>query len=67
MGSIPLIGELFKSRSKSEDRTRFFVFLRAKVERQGKYAGLALRTELDLEAAGLPPDLPPRPTPRLMK
>lgn len=67
LGSIPLIGELFKSRSKSEDRTRFFVFLRAKVERQGKYAGLALRTELDLEAAGLPPDLPPRPTPRLMK
>jgi type II secretory pathway component GspD/PulD (secretin) len=40
LGWIPGLGELFKSRSKSSSRTRFFVFLRADVMRGESFEGL---------------------------
>ena len=62
VGDIPLVGELFKSRSRTSSRTRFFVFLRAGVLRQRSLEDLRHVSEADLGrdgmSAGIPGDYP---------
>lgn len=61
LGAIPGVGELFKSRSKSVSRSRFFVFIRANVLRQNSFEALkylsdqaAGASEFDESLAGWP-------------
>jgi general secretion pathway protein D len=52
LGTVPLFGELFKSRSKSNSRARFYVFIRADVLRRDGFDSLrAYSDESLLEAA----------------
>lgn len=53
IGSVPLVGELFKSRSKSMSRARFFVFIRANVMRRDGFEDLKYVSQRDLEAVEL--------------
>ena len=51
LGSIPVLGELFKSRSNSGSRSRFFVFIRPTVLRHLNFEDLKYASEVDwLEA-----------------
>lgn len=58
LGSIPLLGNLFKSQSKSKTRSRFFVFLRCSVLRHARFEDLRHLGQRDLEAAGIELDWP---------
>lgn len=63
VGSIPIVGELFKSTTISQSRNRFFVFLRASVLRNENLDDLRFISEPDLKAADVDdgmPDLAPR-------
>lgn len=53
LGSIPLLGRLFQSRSKTQTRSRFFVFLRCSVLRSKTFEDLRYATTRDLEVSGL--------------
>jgi general secretion pathway protein D len=53
LGSVPLLGELFKSRSKSRNRARFFVFIRADVMRGTDFEFLRFLTVRDALSAGV--------------
>jgi type II secretory pathway component GspD/PulD (secretin) len=53
LGRIPLIGEAFKSRSISRNRSRFFVFIRANVLRHEGFEDLRYLSELDLYATSM--------------
>jgi len=44
LGSIPLIGELFKNRSKSASRTRFFAFIKPTILRHERFEDLKYLT-----------------------
>ncbi|HMN39724.1 MAG TPA: secretin N-terminal domain-containing protein [Phycisphaerales bacterium] len=48
---IPLVGELFKDRSRTRSHTRFFVFIRATVLRQGGFEDLKYISDRDTAAA----------------
>lgn len=53
LGSIPLIGELFKSRSFRDDETRFFVFVTPRIVKPGESTDEAIRKQLKVyEDAG---------------
>jgi general secretion pathway protein D len=52
IGAIPIIGELFKSRSNQRSRTRFFVFLRANVMRGTSGTGFEELKYLSDRSAG---------------
>lgn len=53
LGSIPLIGELFKSRSFRDDETRFFVFVTPRIVKPGDSTDEAIRKQLKVyEDAG---------------
>lgn len=53
LGSIPLIGELFKSRSFRDDETRFFVFVTPRIIKPGESTDDAIRKQLKIyEDAG---------------
>jgi general secretion pathway protein D len=68
VGSIPLVGELFKNRSRTSGRTRFFVFLRASVLRGVELEELRHLSINDAEAARLgPPDGAPEVQPRIVR
>lgn len=63
ISSIPWLGELFKTRSRSDSRTRFYVFIRANVHRDPmlerlRYASDQLVDELDLPDGW--PEIEPR-------
>jgi general secretion pathway protein D len=63
IGELPLIGELFKSRSKTTTRSRFFVFLRCTVMRAAGFEDLRYTSKRELDAVGLDdgfPKLEPR-------
>ncbi|MCH8316776.1 MAG: hypothetical protein IIA64_12465, partial [Planctomycetes bacterium] len=63
LSSIPIIGELFKSRSKSSSRSRFYVFIRANVLRHDGFEDLKYISEQDVIAAGIDdgwPEVHPR-------
>jgi general secretion pathway protein D len=52
VGEMPLIGELFKSRSKSDSHSKFYVFIRADVMRRHGFDGLrAISAEAMREAS----------------
>jgi general secretion pathway protein D len=53
LGDIPLIGTLFRSQSKSNSRSRFFVFLRCSVMRSSMFEDLKYVSRRDLEVAGV--------------
>jgi len=40
LGDVPLLGELFKNRSKGKSRTKFFVFIRASIMRSTSFEDL---------------------------
>jgi general secretion pathway protein D len=63
LGEIPGIGELFKTRSKSRSRSRFFAFIRANVMRHTSFEDLKHTSTSMRTAAGLAedgPELSPR-------
>jgi type II secretory pathway component GspD/PulD (secretin) len=66
IGDVPLVGELFKNRTKSRGRQRFYVFLRASVLRQNALEDLKYISDGQAKDAQLPPDWPVN-TPRLIK
>jgi general secretion pathway protein D len=51
LGSIPVLGALFASTSKSRTRSRFFVFIRANVLRSGGFEELRYLSQADLDAS----------------
>jgi type II secretory pathway component GspD/PulD (secretin) len=53
IGSIPIIGEAFKNRSRSASRTRFYVFIRADVMRDRGFEDLRYISAQDLDDAGV--------------
>ncbi|RLC97943.1 MAG: hypothetical protein DRI65_18775, partial [Chloroflexota bacterium] len=55
---VPLLGWLFKDTSRSQQNTRFFIFIRCDVLRGDSYRALRDVTAGDLREAGLPADLP---------
>lgn len=51
LGDIPFIGEVFKSRSRSTTRSRFYVFIRANVLRHDGFEDLKYLSDRDVLAA----------------
>ena len=63
LGSLPIVGHLFQSRSTTMTRSRFFVFLRCNVMRGATFEELKYASEPMLQAAGIDdgwPELEPR-------
>jgi general secretion pathway protein D len=63
LGNIPLVGEAFKSRNTTNNRSRFFVFIRANVLRGRGFEDLRYLSARDLEDARVPdgwPEVEPR-------
>jgi general secretion pathway protein D len=63
LGDLPLVGELFKSRSKSSSRSRFYLFVRANVLRHDGFEDLKFISDRDVLAAGVDdgwPEVEPR-------
>ncbi len=63
LGDIPILGEAFKSRSKSTSRTRFYVFIRASILRQHDFEDLKYLSDRDAVAMEIDdgwPDVKPR-------
>lgn len=58
LSSIPLIGEAFKSRSNSDSRSRFFVFIRAEVMRNTSFEDLKYASDLATKEAGVDDGFP---------
>jgi len=58
LGSLPLIGEVFKSRSNSGNRSRFFVFIRAEVMRSATLDDLKYISDVTGEGAGVSDGFP---------
>jgi len=58
LGSIPILGNLFKSQSKTTTRSRFFVFLRCSVLRSSTFEDLRYLSAPVMAAAGIDDDLP---------
>ncbi|MFO0826740.1 MAG: secretin N-terminal domain-containing protein [Phycisphaerales bacterium] len=54
LGDVPIVGEAFKSRSTTDNRTRFYVFLRADVLRRGGFEDLKYVSGATLAEAGAP-------------
>ncbi len=60
---VPLVGELFKNRSWIDNRTRFYVFIRANVLRSASFEELKYLSARDATDAGVDdgfPDMAPR-------
>ncbi len=66
LGDIPLVGELFKSKSKSLTRSRFYLFIRANVLRQRGFEDLKYLSDQDVLAAGVD-DGWPKVEPRVIR
>jgi len=63
LGDIPLVGEAFKSRNTTNNRSRFFVFIRANVLRGRGFEDLKYLSARDMDAARVPdgwPEVEPR-------
>jgi general secretion pathway protein D len=66
LGDVPWLGELFKTRSKSTSRSRFFVFIRSDVLRNTGFEDLKYLSDQDATAAVIPeafrgwPEVEPR-------
>lgn len=66
LGSIPILGALFGSRTAGETRTRFYVFLRAEVMRERGFEDLKRASVAPMAAAGVD-DGWPKLEPRVMR
>lgn len=66
LGSIPVIGELFKSRSNSDSTTRFYVFIRAAILRHEDFEDLKYLSDRDAKLAEVD-DGWPEVRPRLIR
>jgi len=66
LGDIPLLGALFGSQTKSETKTRFFVFLRCNVMRATGFEDLKYASQRDIADARVDDGLP-RLKPRIMR
>ena len=67
LGSVPLLGYLFKSQSTSEAESRFYVFIRANVLRHEGFADLRRLSAIALDKVPEGGSDGPRPEPQLMK
>ncbi len=66
IGDIPLVGELFKSKSKSLTRSRFYLFIQANILRQRGFEDLKYLSDQDVLATGVD-DGWPHVEPRVIK
>lgn len=66
IGSVPIIGEAFKNRSKTGNRTRFYVFIRANILRGSGFEDLKYLSTQEVTEAGLDPGWPTS-TPRVIR
>lgn len=66
IGSVPIIGEAFKNRSKTGNRTRFYVFIRANILRGSGFEDLKYISTQEVTEAGLDPGWPTS-TPRVIR
>jgi general secretion pathway protein D len=53
LGEIPLLGNLFKSQTRTRMKNRFFVFIRCSVFRHTRFEDLRFASTGDLEVAGI--------------
>ncbi len=53
LGGIPLVGELFRNRSRTENRSRFYIFIRPSVLRRLDFEDLRYLSEAPLAAGGI--------------
>ena len=53
LGDVPLLGEAFKTRSKSRSKSRFFVFIRSEILRHTNFEDLKFISVPALRAAGI--------------
>ena len=53
IGSIPFLGEAFKSRNNTQSRSRFYVFIHATVLRQPNFEDLKYLSDLKVADSGL--------------
>ncbi len=58
LGAIPLVGNLFKSRSATRTKSRFFVFLRCSVLRDARYEDLRYLSAVPMALASVEDGLP---------
>ena len=66
LGSIPLVREVFRNRSTSRNRQRFFVFIRAEIDRGRSFDALRHASDLAADEAGLE-DGWPTVSPRMIR
>ncbi|TVQ55019.1 MAG: hypothetical protein EA377_04175 [Phycisphaerales bacterium] len=69
LGGIPLLGEIFKTRSRTRSRSRFFVFIRANVLRNDGFEDLRYLSEKDALNAGVLEEIAdwPEVSPRIIR
>lgn len=67
IGDIPLIGEAFKNRSRSNSRTRFYVFIRSEVLRHTGFEDLKYISDREVAAVGGIDDGWPEVKPRIIR
>ncbi len=53
LAEIPIVGELFKNRSRSQSRNRFYIFIRPSILRRLDFEDLRYLSEAPLEAGGI--------------
>lgn len=53
LAGIPIVGELFKNRSRTESRSRFYIFIRPSVLRRLDFEDLRYLSEAPMEASGI--------------
>ena len=58
VGDIPILGEAFKSRSVTRTRSKFYVFIRANILRQGGFEDLKYASELAAQEAKIDDGFP---------
>lgn len=58
LGAIPGLGHLFKSQNKSNNRTRFFVFIRANILRNASFEDLKYLSTTDSTTMNVPDGFP---------
>src|SRR5690606_10345518 len=58
LGSLPLVGALFRNRSSEASKSRFFVFLRASAMRHQSFADLRHVSRPAVHEAGIDPGWP---------
>ncbi|MBL8764391.1 MAG: hypothetical protein JNM07_09000 [Phycisphaerae bacterium] len=66
VGDVPLLGELFKTRSNTDNHSRFYVFIRASVLRNRSFDDLKHLSRVESDRAGVDDDWP-RVQPRVMR